>query len=462
MTKLMIRIRAKTGISGKMTAVFLLLVNLSVCAQINNVTQNNCTGNPICANIGLDDGHMHVYGDRVYDYACHDYSPGSKDYVLKMWWVWSSGDLVTWTCEGSLSPSVLGFPGGFKDCWATDALSRNGKYFWYLCNPDNTYVVVSDTPIGPWEAPLGNKPLMEGRDPAAFIDDDGRAYLITGVWNYSIAEMGENMISLVEKPKTIEIINPHGPYNQDGKNTQQPTDDKPYLHKHKGKYYLSWGCYYAMADNIYGPYTYKGCFVVEDRTEQEFRQEKDGLTYDRHGSFFEFNNQTYFNCNDLSSNGANRYWRNTVIMYIHYRDNGEIEPAYINRIGVGQYDAAAGRIEAENYFKAVNAEKSQNKENGFEMRGLGQSSSLVYTNVVNLSQNCGATFRVLSDNPGGAAIEVWSDDRLLGTCKVPETGGIYKSVKCILNNKAGKQNIKLTFKGTGSELIRLDWMSFRK
>ena len=448
--------------------VFTLIIAmaaLSAIAQEIHGNQNVCTGNPIVPNIGLDDGHMRVYGDRIFNYASHDYSPESKDFVLKMWWVWSTSDLRTWTCESSLSPDVLGFPGGFKDCWATDAHTRNDKYYWYLCNPDNTYVVVSDSPAGPWKSPLGNKPLMAGRDPGVFIDDDGKAYLVTGVWNYSIAGMGDDMISLAEKPRTIEIINPHGPYNFDGKNTQNPTDDKPYLNKHNGKYYLSWGCYYAMADNVYGPYTYKGCFVVEERTEPEFRQAEAGLTHDRHGSFFEWNNQTYFNCNDLSSNGAHRFWRNTIIMYIHYRDNGEIEPAYINRIGVGQYDASAGRIEAENYYSATASEKRQNKEDGFEMSVRSNASSLLYSNVINMPQNCEVTFRVSSENPGGCVIEIWSDSDksvLPGTCKVPETGGKYKTVRCRLRNGAEKQNIRLTFKGSGSELLRLDWMRFRK
>ena len=178
----------------------------SVVAQETHSKQNLYAGNPIVPNIGLDDGHMRVFGDRIYDFASHDYSPESKDFVLKIWWEWSTSDLRTWTCESTLSPDVLGFPKGFKDCWATDALSRNGKYYWYLCNPDNTYVVASDSPSGPWKSPLGNKPLMSGRDPAAFIDDNGKAYLVTGVWNYSIAEMGDDMTSLAESSKTIKII----------------------------------------------------------------------------------------------------------------------------------------------------------------------------------------------------------------------------------------------------------------
>ena len=443
---------------------FVLLTVVALFFDIDGNAQCLYTGNPIVPNIGLDDGHMRVYGDRIYNYASHDYSPENKGFVLKLWWIWSTNDLRTWTFENSLSPNTLGFPEGYKNCWATDALSKNGKYYWYLCNPGNSFVVVSDSPIGPWRTPLGNTPIMEGRDPGAFIDDDGKAYLVTGVWNYTIAELGEDMISLAEKPKTIEIINPRGLYNKDGTNTKMPTDDKPYLHKHKGKYYLSWGCYYAMAENVYGPYTYKASFIVEDRTEAEFSQPKSGLTHDRHGSFFEWNNQTYFNCNDLSSNGANPFWRNTIIMYIHYRDNGEIEPAYINKIGVGQYDASAGKIEAENYYGAYGAEKRQNNENGFEMRGLNEKSSLLYNHVMNLKQNTHASFRVSSENPDGAIIEIWgegADTLLLGTCKVPYTAGKYKTVNCKLNNKAEKQNIRFTFKGTGSELLRMDWIQFK-
>ncbi len=448
------------------TVLISTMAYLSAFAQTIDSNPDLRAGNPIVPNIGLTDGHMRVYGDRIYNFATHDYYPERKGFVMKHWWVWSSTDLLTWTCESILDPSVLGLPADFQDCWATDALTRNGTYYWYVCDPLQTYVVVSETPNGPWSSPLGNKPLTEGRDPGAFIDDDGKAYLVTGVWDFSIAELGDNMISLAEEPHTIKIINPRGPYNHDGKNSQEPTDDKAYLHKHNGRYYLSWGCYYAMAESVYGPYTYKGCFIVEGRTESEFRGGEFGVTHDRHGSFFQWNNQTYFNCNDLSSNGAHNFWRNTIIMYIHYRDNGEIEPAYINRIGVGQYDAAAGPIEAENYYLAMSAEKGQNREKGFEMKGLNAASSLVYSNVMNLPQNCEATFRISSYNRGGGVIEVWhdgddsDDSELLGTCEVPETGGRYATVKCRLKNKAEELSIRLAFKVGGKESFRLDWISF--
>jgi arabinoxylan arabinofuranohydrolase len=421
-------------------------------------------GNPIVANIGLDDGHFIAYGDRVYDYASHDYSPDSKDFVLKTWWIWSSKDLVTWTFESSLDPTVLGFPENYKDCWAVVPQTKGGKYYWYVCNPDSTYVVVSDTPHGPWKSPLGNRALVAGRDPAVFTDSDGKSYIVTGVWNYTIAELNDDMVTLKETPKRITIVNPHGPYNLDGKNVQAPTDDKPYLHKHGGKYYLSWGCFYGMADNVYGPYTYKGCFIVPERTEEPFRQPKSGITQDRHGSFFEWKGQTYFNCNDLSSNGANSYWRNTIIAYVNYKDNGEIAPLYINHIGVGQYDAGAGRIEMENYYDATGVKKQENPMGGFEVCTTANVSTLYFPHVRNMTKRNNLYLRVAA-SAGGGSVKIWNDEnktKLLGECVIPSTNGIYKTISCRLKNIAADENIFLEITSKDINENHFDWMILRK
>ena len=419
--------------------------------------------NPIVPNIGLDDGHFKVYGDRIYNYACHDYSPENTFFTLKKWWIWSTKDLRTWTFESSLDPSVLGFPEGYKDCWATDACSRNGKYYWYVCNPENTYVVESDTPIGPWHSPLGTQPLMAGRDPGVFVDDDGTAYLITGVWTYHIARLNEDMISLAEEPRPVKIHQPKGPYNLDGKNIQQPTDDKPYLHKYNGKYYLSWGCFYAMSDHVYGPYTYKGCFITEEGTDPEFQQPKDGLTQDRHGSFFTWKNQTYFNCNDLSSSGAHIYWRNTIIMYLHYKNNGEIAPVRIDQTGVGGYDASK-RIEAENYYASEAVLKRESESgDGFDVLLSSDAARLYYPHIEGMPESAKVSIYVKSDQP--CEVEFRSDgpdEVLLGCCKVPATGGAYREVQGHLKNSAGEQGVVVRVKDlvAPSAPLRLDWIAF--
>ena len=142
---------------------------------------------------------------------------------------------------------------------------------------------VSDSPAGPWRDPL-RKPLIAqhstptlARDPGILQEEDGTSYLIFGCWDYYIAKLNPDMISLAETPRLLQLDRKMGPYGP-GK-----LDDKPYLHKRGGFYYLSWGCYYAMSKDVYGPYEYRDCFIKSESTAPEFRPR---LTYDRHGSFF--------------------------------------------------------------------------------------------------------------------------------------------------------------------------------
>ena len=41
------------------------------------------------------------------------------------------------------------------------------------------------------------------------------------------------------------------------------TDDKPFVHfsNNTGLYYLSWGCFYGVGSNVYGPFTFRGSVI---------------------------------------------------------------------------------------------------------------------------------------------------------------------------------------------------------
>lgn len=318
------------------------------------------SGNPILQGRGVCDPHIRIFGDTAYLYATHDKGKENSWYTMNDWWIWSSKDLVNWKFESSLDPGDTYLGPDFNQCWATDAVQKNGKYYWYLSvSWTATAVVVSDSPTGPWSDPLG-KPLIKqadvdgecAHDPSILIEADGTAYIAVGAWNYYIAKLNDDMISLAEKPRKIIINNPQGVL-------PNKTDDKPTLHKRNGIYYLSWGAYYAMSDNIYGPYDCKGPFIVEEKLDPEFKysdlkikgfsdgkttglfrsiydhlhKKKRLITWDRHGSFFEWRGQWYFICNDVS-HSRNTFFRDSVIAYVHYRDNGEIEPIRITKAGV--------------------------------------------------------------------------------------------------------------------------------
>lgn len=455
---LIIKAAAIAPVNRILCFILLLIAELLMPASgAGRGNENNTAvvGNPIVPGIGMADPHALVIGDKVYLYTGHDFSPENKGFVMKEWMIWSSSDLVSWKQEGTLQPEDTYHKGPSDNCWAGFCTTKNGKYYWYFSgNSHEIGMVVGDTPTGPWKDSTG-KVMVKSRDPDAFIDDDGKAYLIYGIFNYVIRPLNEDMISFADEGHKIEIPNPMGPL-KDGK-----TDDKPSLHKRNGIYYLSWSSYYATSPNIYGPYTYKDTIIKEENVAEKFRSKR--ITHDRHGNFFTFHNQWYYVCNDKSQPGRSGFFRDSIVSYLHYKDNGDMAPIRIDEIGVGQYDAAQSQIEAEDYFSAEGTEIKECPAGGFEVRLLNKKSRLDYPNINNLPPNAIVSFHVASANPGGGLIQIRdAAGKLLGSCKVPCTGGWnnYQDIQCVLHNNAGKKSLSLSFDGGEEELMRLDWLKF--
>jgi arabinoxylan arabinofuranohydrolase len=286
---------------------------------------------------GINDPHIHIHNDRAYLYASHDASPDNDTFVMKDWQVFSSADLLHWEHESTLKPEETYIGKPIDGCWATDAVEKDGKHYWAFSEVNRSDarmqigMVVSGNPGGPWHDPLG-KPLLPHRcvdtdvyDPCFFKEDDGTVYILFGVWDYYIAPMAEDMMSLAHSPQPITILHPRGPYGA-GR-----TDDKVSLHKFNGLYYLSWGSYYATSSTLAGPYAYRGCIVDPSKMEARFRERTwpNGPTQGRHGNFFTWRGRWFFTyCEMCFSN--NRFFRDFWISEVFYRNNGEIEPIVID------------------------------------------------------------------------------------------------------------------------------------
>jgi hypothetical protein len=144
------------------------------------------------------------------------------------------------------------------------------------------------------------------RDPGVFRDDDGTHYIIFGTFEYYVSQLNSDLISLAEAPRgPVLVHNPMGPYGA-------KLDDKPFLHKRNGVYYLSWGCFYGVGNSPYGPFNYTGVVYDDAFAEASFQRtaEGDGQA-DRHGSFFTLHGQDYFAMNDRT-HGARQDFRSTV------------------------------------------------------------------------------------------------------------------------------------------------------
>ena len=135
--------------------------------------------------------------------------------------------------------------------------------------------------------------------------------------------------------------------------------------------------WYATSDNIYGPYTYRGQFTEEP--------------YNDHGTFFTCHNQTYYIYGvpeDYHEEPFDHFCRTTKIVYIHFRDNGEIvRDLFIEKAGVGRYDASWEESRGEWYFAASDGLKKKERGDAFEIRSIRNGAYLYYPNIANMRQN---------------------------------------------------------------------------
>ncbi|WP_372772754.1 family 43 glycosylhydrolase [Mangrovibacterium sp.] len=421
--------------------------------------------NPIIPNKGANDPHIRIMDGKAYLSASHDKSIDNKGFVMEDWWLWSSDDLVTWKHEYTLTPEETYIGKPFASCWATDIVKRNGKFYWYFSEGnEQTGVMVADSPNGPWRDPLG-KPLLTSEmtptheyDLGIVQDQAGEYYIVFGVWDYYIAKLNEDMISLAEKPQKIEINNPCGPYNLDGKNMEKPTDDKPFMHYYRGNYYLSWGCFYAMGKSVYGPFDYKGCIMDSTSFASGYIEPTwpTGFRQGRHGSFFQWHNQSYFAYCDISQTG-NRYFRDTFMSYVHYKENGEIALIRVDGTGVGNYQARNGTIEAEDFYDSSGIEKVENNRGGFSISAINDGEYLIFNNVGGLKEKKGirlnfskiekCTVELRKNNPGGDLISSI-------TCRQPQSYGKFTT------SLPDTINLCFVFKGEKVKSVEFDSYSF--
>ncbi|HCC71438.1 MAG TPA: hypothetical protein DEQ09_09865 [Bacteroidales bacterium] len=420
---------------------------------------------------GITDPHIRVYDGVAYMTACHDKSIDNEWFDSDHWVMYSSADLVNWKLEYALHPEKTYIGKPYNQCWATDFIKRNGKYYWYFSEHNHGVgVMVAEAPEGPWTDPLGEPLLKEGlvlTDPydPGIVEYDGDYYIVFGVWDFYIARLNEDMISLAEQPVKITIRNPRGPYNLDGMNKKHPTDDKPFIHIYKGKFYLSWGCFYAMSDNIYGPYEYIDAILTDSSFAEGYKEPTwpTGFRQGRHGSFFEMHNQWYFNYDDMSQTG-NRFFRSSFISYVHYEENGEIAPVRVDGTGVGQYDANNGSIEAEDYFKASQINKMENKEGGFSVTGIDHGDFLTFPNIYGLEQKSKIEFK--ATDLQGVIVEIHRDSpegEILASYRLKKQRGKKDPDVYTFDfpSQDGTISLCFVFKGGKNNLFIFDSFSFK-
>ena len=276
-----------------------LYVFIEICLIFLQISNLYCQ-NPIMPDISTADPAAMVYGDSMYIYAGNDEDNMESYHVL------SSADMVHWKDHGRLL-KISDFAWAQNMAWAGQCIERDGKFYWYV--PLNTKsgegmkigVAVGNSLTGPFTDAIGI-PLVEGFDPAVFIDKDGQAYLYSGSGTCEVMLLEDNMV----EPEGTKITIPLPDYFE-----------APYMHERDGTYYLSYcssisagqEILYATATSPFGPFTFQSrlCGPVD--------------TWSNHQSIAKFKGQWYF---IYHINGKNR-WRSTAIDYLYYNSNGTMK-----------------------------------------------------------------------------------------------------------------------------------------
>ena len=228
-------------------------------------------GNPLSRIHSAADPDVQVYDGVVWMYCSQDRNLDSTKHrhhydAMDGYHVFSSADMVNWTDHGEIFHSGdvpwAWEKGGFL--WAPGSARKNGKYYLYYPIKDKAGkwcvgVAAGDSPKGPFKDT--GRPIegLSGIDPKIFIDDDGEAYIYNnpGV----VAKLKPNMIELAEEPRKVVYASGEIMANDTLKFLEGA-----FMHKKDGVYYFSYTNwknktyqgYYAVANNPYGPFEWKG------------------------------------------------------------------------------------------------------------------------------------------------------------------------------------------------------------
>ncbi|MDO5971319.1 family 43 glycosylhydrolase [Flavivirga aquimarina] len=414
----------------------------------------NFAQNPVIKDIGMSDPHVRVFNDTLFLYSGHDYSPNDKTWIMKDWRVFSSTNLINWTIRTSISPKDNYMDDNSTDCWASDAASRNGKYYFYFSDRKRGIgVMTSDAPYGTFKDPLGKALVAPMHDPTILIDDNENQtpYLVYGDKDngngFHIAKLNDDMISLAEKPKLIEI---------NGEEWEKAPHwmDKNYIFKYNDTYYLSWGRDYAISNNIYGPYKCVGA-VGHGHNLNEFA----------HGSFFNWKGQFYHIWCYYIEKGFK--YRESIISYCHMDDDGKIvtdikflDAHYAN--GVGQYNASWDTIEAEWYYEISGDIKKQgNRKDGFVITNIQNDDWVRFANITfdKSYEKCVSNL-LLNGKKGLLEIRSGSPSgTVLSELKLSSSKS-FQEFKNVIEVSKGKKDIYMIFKGDKGSSLQIDWIRF--
>lgn len=301
------------------------------------------------------DPSAHVFDGRIYIYPSHDIESGIPEndngdhFDMRDYHVFSMDDVNGEVTDHGVVLDVKDIPWAGRQLWAPDVARKNGKYYLYFPLKDKNDifrigVAVSDKPEGPFVPQPDPIKGSHSIDPAVLEDNDGSYYMyFGGLWggqlqryrnnkaiecghepadnepalSPKVVKLAENMLEFAEEPKNAMILDENGEPLKAGDHDRRYFEG-PWMHKYNGKFYLSYStgnthflCY-AIGDNPYGPFTYKGVILTPV------------VGWTTHHSICEVKGKWYLFYHDSVPSGGKTWLRSIKVRELFYNPDGTI------------------------------------------------------------------------------------------------------------------------------------------
>lgn len=310
---------------------------------------------PLVTHIYTADPSAHVFEGRIYIYPSHDVDAGipEKDdgshFDMRDYHVFSMDKIGGEVIDHGVALDIKDIPWAGRQLWAPDAAHKDGTYYLYFPVKDKQDVfrigvATSSNPAGPFKPEAAPIKGSYSIDPTVFEDNGNHYMYLGGIWGgqlqrwstgtYNpedeypaddqpallpkIAKMSKDMLQFDEELKDVQILDENGDLIKTGDNDRR-FFEAAWVHKHNGKYYLSYSTgdthfiAYAIGDNPYGPFTYQGNIL------------NPVVGWTNHHSIVEFEGKWYLFYHDSSLSGGITHLRSIKVTELTHNPDGTIQ-----------------------------------------------------------------------------------------------------------------------------------------
>jgi hypothetical protein len=312
---------------------------------------------PLITHLYTADPSAHVFEGRIFIYPSHDLdleveeNDNGDQYQMTDYHVFSQPHPEGPVTDHGEVLHVRQVPWASRQMWAPDAAFRDGTCFLYFPARDREGifrigVATSKSPAGPFTPEPEPIRGSFSIDPCVLADDDGEFTMVFGgVWGGQlqcwttgrfvqdarmpegaqpaicpkVARLSRDMRSFAAPPRDLVILDEKGEPLTAGDTTRRYFEG-PWMHKYRGKYYLSYSTgdthllVYAIGDSPFGPFTYRGQLLSPV------------IGWTTHHSIVEFQGRWFLYYHDASLSGGVSHRRCLKVQELFYDAKGDIVP----------------------------------------------------------------------------------------------------------------------------------------